>query len=363
MTEVVSEQVGTTLAEAADSGSEQEPAREDSLWTQIRHSTAFWIGIAILALVVCFGILSNGAFTRDTNLFSIGLNSSQIMLLAVGMTFLIGAGQLDLSIGFNVIMSSVVAAKVMVALGGTTEQVSRGEYPNLEAALAAGVLAALVVGAAGGLLNGLLVTRLRINSFITTLATSGIFYGIALIFTSAANVPFLPGEIRDHFGAARDPIFNRIPVPLIVGLVIAAFFWWVLRKTRFGLHTLAIGSSREAATRAGINVDRHLVKLFVLMGLLVGVAGLYDLVRYASTNVVGHQSDNLQAISAVVIGGTSLFGGVASLGGSLLGTLIPVMMGNGLIILRVPPFYQFVAVGLILIAAVSFDQRRRRGAT
>lgn len=363
MTDEVVEQVGTTLAGSADDGGEHEPAREDSLWTQISHSTAFWIGIAILSLAICFGILSNGAFTRDTNLFSIGLNSSQIMLLAVGMTFLIGAGQLDLSIGFNVILSSVAAAKVMVALGGTTEQVSRGEYPNLEVAVAAGVLTALAVGAAGGLLNGLLVTRLRINSFITTLATSGIFYGIALIFTSAANVPFLPGEIRDHFGAARDPILNRIPVPLILGLVIAAFFWWVLRKTRFGLHTLAIGSSREAATRAGINVDRHLVKLFVVMGLLVGVAGLYDLVRYASTNVVGHQSDNLQAISAVVIGGTSLFGGVASLGGSLLGTLIPVMMGNGLIILRVPPFYQFVAVGLILIAAVSFDQRRRRGAS
>jgi ribose transport system permease protein len=348
-----------TAAENGSDGHEGEPG----LWGQIRLSTAFWIGVAIVGLGITFGILSNGAFTRDTNLFSIGLNSSQIMLLAVGMTFLIAAGQLDLSVGFNLIMSSVVAAKVMVALGGTTAEVSRGEYPNLTVAIVGGVATAILVGCAGGLLNGLLVTRLRINSFITTLATSGIFYGIALIFTSAANVPFLPGEIRDHFGAARDPIFHRIPIPLILAIVIAAFFWWVMRKTRFGLRTLAIGSSREAAERAGIHVDRHLVKLFVLMGFLVGIAGLYDLVRYTSTNVVGHQSDNLQAISAVVIGGTSLFGGVASVGGSLLGTLIPVMMGNGLIILGVPPFYQFVVVGLILIAAVSFDQRRRRGAS
>ena len=349
-------------ADSTDQLDAEEQAREPRLLAQVTSTTAFWVALAVLAMAVLFGILSAGAFTRDTNLFSIGLNASQIMLLAVGMTFLIGAGQLDLSIGFNVIMSSVIAAKVMIGLGGTTEQVARGEYPNLGLALVAGIAAALLVGAAGGLLNGLLVTRLRINSFITTLATSGIFYGIALILTSAANVPFLPGALRDNFGAARDPILNRIPLPLILAMIIALFFWWVMRKTRFGLHTLAIGSSPEAAARAGIKVDRHVVKLFVLMGLLVGVAGLYDLVRYASTNVVGHQSDNLQAIAAVVIGGTSLFGGVASVGGSLLGTLIPVMMGNGLIILGVPPFYQFIAVGLILIAAVAFDQRRRRGA-
>jgi ribose transport system permease protein len=351
---------GTAEAVDAVSAAEEQP-REDRWFRQARRSTAFWIGLAIVLLGLIFGVLSGGAFTRDSNLLSIGLNSSQIMLLAVGMTFLIGAGQLDLSVGFNVIMSSVVAAKVMVALGGTAEQVAARDYPNLIPAVAAGIVAAIAVGAAGGLLNGLLVTRLRINSFIVTLATSGMFYGIALILTSAANVPFLPQEIQTYFGAARDPILDKVPLPLIVALIIAAVFWWIMRRTRFGLHTLAIGSSREAALRAGIDVDRQLLKLFVLMGVLVGIAGLYDLVRYASTNVVGHQTDNLQAISAVVIGGTSLFGGVASIGGSLLGTLIPVMMGNGLIILRVQPFYQLIAVGIILVIAVYLDQRRRGG--
>ena len=170
-----------------------EPSIEPSIWAQIRSTTAFWVGLAVVVMAIIFGVLSAGAFTRDTNLLSIGLNASQIMLLAVGMTFLIGAGQLDLSVGFNVIMSSVIAAKVIVTLGGTTEQVARGEYPNLELAIVAGVIAALAAGALGGLLNGMLVTRLKINSFITTLATGGIFYGIALILTSAANVPFLPG--------------------------------------------------------------------------------------------------------------------------------------------------------------------------
>ena len=348
--------------EAVDAAATANDAPREENWLALaRRSTAFWIGLAIVVLGVGFGVFSGGAFTRDSNLLSIGLNSSQIMLLAVGMTFLIGAGQLDLSVGFNLIMSSVLAAKVMVALGGTVEQVAARDYPNLIPAVIAGIAVAILVGAAGGLLNGLLVTRLRINSFIVTLATSGMFYGVVLILTSAANVPFLPQEIQTYFGAARDPILDRVPLPLIVALLIAAVFWWVMRRTRFGLHTLAIGSSREAAIRAGIDVDRHLVKLFVLMGVLVGIAGLYDLVRYASTNVVGHQTDNLQAISAVVIGGTSLFGGVASIGGSLLGTLIPVMMGNGLIILRVQPFYQLIVVGIILVIAVYLDQRRRGG--
>jgi len=354
--------VRSGVEEAVDAvAAANEAPREDSWLDLARRSTAFWIGLAIVLLAITFGVTSGGAFTRPSNLFSIGLNSSQIMLLAVGMTFLIGAGQLDLSVGFNLIMSSAIAAKVMVALGGTTEQVAAGEYPNLVLAISAGVLTAILVGALGGLLNGLLVTRLRINSFIVTLATSGMFYGVALILTSAANVPFLPQQIQAYFGAARDPVTNLIPLPLILALLIAALFWWVMRRTRFGLHTLAIGSSREAALRAGIDVDRHLLKLFILMGALVGAAGLYDLMRYASTNVVGHQTDNLQAIAAVVIGGTSLFGGVASIGGSLLGTLIPVMMGNGLIILRVQPFYQLIAVGVILVIAVYLDQRRRGG--
>jgi ribose transport system permease protein len=126
---------------------------------------------------------------------------------------------------------------------------------------------------------------------------------------------------------------------------------------------LALGSSKEAAIRAGVDVKRHTVLLFVLMGALVGVAAIVDIARNANTNVVGHQTDNLQAIAAVVLGGTSLFGGVASIGGSILGTLIPVMLQNGLVILQVNPFYQFAIVGLILIIAVYFDQRRRERAT
>ncbi len=331
-----------------------------------RSSTAFWIGLFIVFIAVGFGIAStiehgSPVYLKVDNLLSIGLNASQVMVLAIGMTFLIGAGHLDLSVGYSVILASVVAAKVMVAVGGTPEQVATGEYPNLALAIILGVGTALLVGAFVGLVNGLLVTRLRLSSFIVTLATSGITYGAALVLTSAANIPYIPDEIQEGFGGLK--LLGFLPAPLALALVIAGALWWVLRRTRFGMRTLAIGSSKEAAIRAGVDVDLHTVKLFVLMGLLVGVAAVVDIARNANTNVAGHQTDNLQAIAAVVLGGTSLFGGVASIGGSILGTLIPVMLQNGLVIMQIAPFLQFVVVGVILILAVHFDQRRRDRST
>ena len=334
------------------------PEDATGILAQLRGSSAFWIGVVVVALIVVFGLITpNNSFVGSRNLFNIGVNASQIMLIAVGMTFLIGAGHLDLSVGYNLILASVLGAKVMVSLAGSTEQVAAGQYPNLIPAVAIACLVTIAAASMAGLLNGILVTRLRLNSFIVTLATSGIFYGTALILTSAANVPFVPDEIQTYFGSNR--LFGEVPLPLLLTLAVCGVMWLVMRTTRFGLRTLALGSSRESAVRAGIDVDRHTVQLFVLQGLLVGIAAVIDLARNAGTNVVGHQSDNLQAISAVVLGGTSLFGGIATIGGTLLGSLIPVMLANGLVILNVQPFYQLVAVGIILIIAVYLDQRRR----
>ncbi len=355
-----------TLDAPAAAGLRPEDAPVRAWLAAARSSTAFWIGLFIVLIAIAFGISSTIAhgspvYLKVDNLLSIGLNASQVMVLAIGMTFLIGAGHLDLSVGQALILSSVLAAKVMVGVGGSPEEVAAGVYPNLGLAIVLGVLTALLSGAFIGLVNGLVVTRLRLSSFIVTLATSGIAYGIALVLTSAANVPYIPDEIQSGFGGLK--LLGFMPAPLALALVIAAFFWFVLRRTRFGMRTLAVGSSKEAAIRAGVDVDLHTVKLFVLMGLLVGVSAVIDLARNANTNVVGHQTDNLQAIAAVVLGGTSLFGGIASIGGSILGTLVPVMLQNGLVIMQVQPFYQFVIVGLILIAAVYFDQRRRERAT
>ena len=367
------------IAEASPAGSPKPATGSDAVrpadpaeatgWRRrlgsLRGATSIWLTLFIIALAIGFGIASalvygTAVYLKVDNLLAIGLNAAQIMVLAMGMTYLIGAGHLDLSVGQSLILASVLGAKVMVAVGGSPSQVAAGQYPNLGLAIALGVLTAMGVGAAVGLLNGLIVTRLRLSSFIVTLGTSGIAYGVALVLTSAANVPYIPDQIQQGFGGLK--LLGFMPAPLALALVVAAIMWWFLRRTRFGLRTLAIGSSKEAAIRAGVNVDRHTTRLFVLMGVLVGIAAVIDIARNANTNVVGHQTDSLQAIAAVVLGGTSLFGGIASIGGSILGSLVPVMLQNGLVILQVQPFYQFVIVGIILILAVYFDQRRRERA-
>lgn len=321
-------------------------------------SNAFWVFVVLVALVLYFGFATpRHSFFELDNFFTLALDASELLLLTVGMTYLLGAGQLDLSVGSNVILSSVVASKVITALGGTTEQIAAGNYPHLSLALGLGIPAGVATGIGFGLVNGLIVTRLHLSSFIVTLATTGIGLGTTLVVTHGTDVPYVPPQLQSGFGIRK--LGGVIPLPVLVTLVIVAVLWLVLATTRFGLRTIAIGSSVEAAERAGIAVRRHLVTLFALTGFLAGVAAVIDISRFATTNVAGHQTDNLQAIAAAVIGGTSLFGGIASIGGSLVGTMIPVVLGTGLILMRVDPFYQLIAIGAILLAAVYFQERRR----
>jgi ribose transport system permease protein len=322
------------------------------------RSTPVGMAVVVVALIVLFGVLSpNGVFFRISNLSSITLNVAVTMLLAVGITFVLAAGELDLSIGSNVVLSAVVAAKVLVALSGTLDEVKVGNYPELAVGVVAGTVAAVLCGTLFGLVNGLLVTRLKINSFIVTLGTMGIGTGLAYVVSNGVNVPYVPRVLQTGFGIEK--LFDAVPYPMIVVLIISAALWYTLRATRFGLYTLAIGSSREAAERAGIRSSRHVLMLFIMMGALAGVAAMLDLTRFATTNIGGHQTTALAAIAAVVIGGTSLFGGRATIAGSMVASLIPVILGTGLVILGVPSFYQLIVVGAILIAAVFIDQRRR----
>jgi len=146
---------------------------------------------------------------------------------------------------------------------------------------------------------------------------------------------------------------------LIAGIV-TIVLGLVLHLTRFGRYTYAVGSNTEAARRAGINVDRHLIKVYALSGLLSGLGGLLSLAYFTTTTISGHTTDNLTAISAVVIGGTSLFGGVGAMFGTVVGVFIPVVLASGLVIVGLQSFWQQVMIGAILIAAVYFDQLRRR---
>lgn len=350
----------TTMVPPSDPS--QVPGSHLTRWQAMRSGSAFWVFLVLVALVVFFGLATpNHVFFQLDNLLTVLLDASELLLLTAGMTYLLGAGHLDLSVGSNVVLSSVVAAEVITKLGGSTNQIAAGNYTHLGLAVVAGVIAGVGTGTLFGLINGLLVTRLKITSFIVTLATLGIGLGTSYVITHGTDVPYLPGQLQAKFGVSK--LFGVIPLPVILTAIIVLFLAFLLGRTRFGLWTLALGSSPEATERAGINVSRQTVKLFVMSGALAGVAAIIDISRFGTTNVSGHQTDNLQAIAAAVIGGTSLFGGIASMGGSVIGTMIPVTLSTGLVLMSIDPFYQLIAVGLILLIAVYFQQRRRGAAS
>jgi ribose transport system permease protein len=325
---------------------------------RLATQTAVWMAAVDIILIFVFGLLSTGhTFLSVASFQNIGLNAAQVVLLACAAVFELSSGAIDISLGAALVLSSVVGGETIQHLGGTAAQVEADQYPHLALALTAGIAAALATGVLFGLVNGLIVTRLRVNAFIATLATAGIGTGLGFIITNGSDLPYLPVAFQDQFGAK---LIWGVPAPALLVAVIVAVLWAILRFTRFGLHTLALGSSRTGAERAGLKVDRQVVSIFVLAGLLCGVAGLLDLSRFATTNVSGHTTDALAAVAGAVIGGTSLFGGDGSIVGAVFGALLAVILQTGLIAVGLSPFYQNVAVGLILIIAVYADQRRKK---
>lgn len=325
---------------------------------RLARNSSFWIVIIDLALVGVFGLLQQ-SFVSGANLQSLALDASEIVLLAAGEAMLLGAAEFDISLGANLVLASVVGGSVMVALAGSPRQVASGHYPHVGIAIAIGVLSCVVVGTAVGGVNGWIVTRLRVNSLIATLATFGIASGIADIITNGGNVPFVPSAIQTGFGLAA--LGGVVPLPAIVSLIALAAVWFMYNRTRFGVHALALGSSREAAVRAGLRVRWNVARLFIVAGFFAGVAGLIDLARFGTTDVGGHANDALAAIAGAVIGGAALSGGRASIGGAIAGAFISVILESGLVMVGLSAFYQLIAVGVILLGAVYLDQRRQRG--
>jgi ribose transport system permease protein len=320
-----------------------------------RHP-ALWIAAIDVLLILIFGFASTGhVFFNGQNFINMALDSSQIALIAAGSAMLLGAGEFDISVGANVILSSVVGGKVILALA---HQTSSGHYTNVGVAFAAGIAAAMLTGVTFGLVNGLIVTAMGVNSFVATLGTMGIGTGTALVLTNGFDVQGIPYQLQEKFGVKT---VWGIPLPLAVSMVLIVIVWWLLAKTRFGLRTLAIGSSRDAAERAGLRISWHLVVLFVLLGAFAAVAGVIDIARFTTTNVGGHLNDALAAVAGAVIGGTALFGGRASIPGAVLGAYLSIILQTGLVIMGLPAFYQPIAIGAILIIAVFVNPPGRTG--
>jgi len=315
-----------------------------------------WIFLLLIALIVIFAALRPAQFGSAYNLSQLTINAAILLVLAVGQTFVIISAGIDLSVGAVLVFSSVTSAQVMLNLSGAPG----GTYGTTDAGwgvVAIGTLVALASGAGWGFINGYLIAVARIPALIVTLGTLGMSLGGAQILTGGVDVRAIPALLVDEVGAGS---IAGVLVLVAIAVAVAVVFGIVLHLTRFGLHVFAVGSNPEAARRAGVKTRRRIISIYVLSGTLAGLAAVMSNARFATTTIGGHAMDNLSTISAVVLGGTSLFGGIGSIAGTVIGVFIPIVLLNGFVILGIPPFWQTVAMGAVLILAVWIDQLKRR---
>jgi ribose transport system permease protein len=310
---------------------------------------ALQIIIVLAVIVIVFSALKPSAFLTVFNIRGIVQDTAILAVLGVGMTFVIITGGIDLSIGSVLVFSGVVADKAMAAMGGQ----------GWGAAIV-GLLVTIAAGLAWGMLNGFLIARAKVPPLIVTLGTLGGALGLAQVITGGVDLRDIPTVMVNSVGFGN--VVWQIPTLAVIAAVIVVIGIIILHRTRFGLHTFALGSNPEAGRRSGLAVNRHIIAIYALSGLLAGFAGWLNLAFFHSTTTSGQSSTNLSVIAGVVIGGTSLFGGYGSIFGSIVGLFIPATLQDGFVIIGIQPFWQQVVVGAVLIAAVYVDQQRRAAA-
>lgn len=308
-------------------------------------SSPAYMGLILILLVVFFTLLRPDTFMSVFNIRNIFLDASVLLILSVGMTYVMVAGGFDLSIGSVLVFSGVVAALTMNAMG----------TDNWLTVLV-GLVLSLAAGFAWGAFNGFCIARLNVSALITTLGTMGAAQGAAYLITDGNDVRSVPKALT----AIGTGVIFGIPWLVVITAIVAVLGGIWLHMTRFGRHSFLVGSNAEAARRAGINVQAHLLRLYTLSGLLAGFAAMLSLGRFSTTTLEGHTTDPLEAITAVVLGGTSLMGGRGTVIGTVVGVFIPAVLANGFIIMGVQPFWQMVVLGLVVIAAVYVDQLKRQ---
>lgn len=346
----MSEPAEPTPAEMADPGSSlTDPRPRSARWRAVLGTNTVGIFVVLVLLVAFFSILKPDNFPTEFNIRAMATNAAVLLVIAVGETFVIMSGGIDLSVGYVLLFSGVVAAQTMAAFGDPTDA-GLG-------IVVLGVVMAVLSGLGWGILNGVLVAKGRVPPLIVTLGTLGMAWGLAQIISGGQDIRYIPSLLSSILGVGR--VFG-VPWLVIIAGAVAIVGAILLAFHRFGRYTLAIGSNKEAARRAGIPVDRHLIKVYAFSGMLAGVGGVMALSYFTTTTISGHANDNLNAIAAVVIGGTSLAGGVGTVIGTTIGVFIPAVLQSGFIIVGLQSFWQNVAVGAVLILAVYIDQVRRR---
>ena len=307
-----------------------------------------FLAFLILALILS---VSNQFFLTTGNISNVLLQTSINGVLAVGMTFVILTGGIDLSVGSIVALAGIVAASF--ATTSSTAGVAGAPYP-----VAIGLIVGLVVGIACGVVSGTIVAYFAVPAFVTTLGMLSAARGLTLIYGGGRPVPALTPEFR-WIGTGH---ILGIPAPVIILAVVFGVSWWVLNRTRFGRYIYAVGGNAHAAKTSGIDIIRIRFSVYVISAGLAGIAGMLLSARTGSALPQAGIAYELDAIAAVVIGGTSLSGGVGRITGTLIGALIIGVMNNGLDLMGIQSYYQQVLKGALIVGAVMLDQKRSYGA-
>ena len=276
------------------------------------------------------------SFPTSSNISAVLLNAAVYGILVVGMMLLMIGGAFDLSIGGILALSGVVSGQLIATSG----------WPVVP-----GVIAGLAVGALAGLFNGLIVTQVRINALIATLATVGIFRGVTQLITGTGVAP-----ISDSFATIGQSTFLGLQMPFWIMLVVVLAGGWLVSQTRFFRQFYYVGGNRRAATLSGIRSERLMLIAFVIMGTLAGLAGVLNAARLDAAQVSAGVGIELQTITAAVLGGASLRGGEGTILGGVLGVLFIALLNNALIIMNVSVFWQNIVIGVVLLLAVSLDR-------
>lgn len=303
---------------------------------------AFWSNNAVLfglvAVLVIFTILSP-SFLTGSNISNMLVSAAILVVLSIGQQFAIVVAGIDLSIGSN-----LPWAAALLGFG-----VTHGWN------LALSIILAIVGGTAVGVVNGVLVTKLRINDFIVTLGTFGVMNGLALLITDANSVPVNSGFLQGLALNSAGPIRYF----WLVALAVAVIAFVVLFQTKFGTHLLATGGNRDAARSMGIKVDRVRIAAYTISGLLVGLAAVLLVAHTGTADPSLQTSDLLSSIAAVVLGGSSLFGGRASIVGTVAGALLLSVLLTGFTFLNISQYYQPIAVGLVVLMSAVLSRYQR----
>jgi len=306
-----------------------------SIFTKIWSS--YRLGLIVVLVLIVLSVLTPNIL-QINNLTNVMLNASVVAIVGLGMTMAIASGNFDLSVGSTAAFSGVIAMSFIPTVG-----------------VPLGILAGLITGAIVGLVNGLIITELRVPAFIATLGMMSIVRGLTLLYTDGQDI-YLFGETP--FKVLSGGRVVGIPMPILLTLVLTLILAMILKHTRFGRNVLAVGSNMEAAHRAGVKTSWVLWGVFAIVGITAALSGLILSSQILTANGRLAVGLELSAIAVVVLGGTPLTGGRASLLGTLLGAVLIALINNGLNLLNVPIFWQELTVGALLLIALALEMRR-----